>query len=118
MSGTLKCHIESFSTKYLFSADWKKSDGLFYFVFVPTLLIFIFSLPDSLKEAYFILYPSRITLYSLFLSNYVHSNLSHFSGNLITYLALCFLIFNFETNKSRFYAYSILMFLVLPWIIS
>ncbi|SFM47558.1 hypothetical protein [Methanolobus profundi] len=118
MSGTIKCHIGSFSSRYLFSAGWKKRDGLFYFMLVPALLIFIFYLPMSLKETYFILYPSRITLYSLFLSNYVHNDLAHFTGNLATYLALCFLIFNLETNKRNFYVYSGFMFLFLPWVIS
>lgn len=118
MSGSIRCHIESFYLTSLFSAKWKKSDWLFYFVFVPVVLVFIFYLPASLKDTYFILYPSKITMYSLFLSNYVHNDLTHFSGNLVSYLALCFLIFNFETNKRNFYVYSILMFLVLPWIIS
>lgn len=118
MSGNLQCHIESFYVKHLFTAEWKISDWIFYFLLVPGLLLFIYFLPVSVKETYFILYPSKITLYSFFLSNYVHSNIPHISANLSSYLAVCFLIFNFETDKHRFYAYSMLMLLVLPWIIS
>lgn len=118
MSLNLKCHIDLFYLPNLFSAGWKKLDWLFYFLFVPALLTYIYFLPDSVKETYFILIPSKITPYSLFLSNYVHSNLPHFSANLVSYLAVCFLIFNFETNKRRFYTYSLLMFLALPWIVS
>ncbi|WP_407354993.1 hypothetical protein [Methanolobus sp. WCC5] len=106
-----------FST-HLFAAKWKISDWLFYFILVPAVLIISFKLPASVKEAYFILTPYEITTYTLFLSNYVHSNPHHFYGNLSSYLVVCFLIFNFETNRRRFYAYSIFMFLILPWIIS
>ncbi|WMW23977.1 hypothetical protein RE474_07660 [Methanolobus sediminis] len=118
MFESIKCRVEPLISTHLFAAEWKISDWVFYFLLVPALLIIIFELPAGIKEAYFILTPPDITAHSLFLSNYTHSNLSHFTGNLVSYLATCFLIFNFETNKRSFRVYSIFMFLLLPWIIS
>lgn len=85
---------------------------------IPSLLFFIFKLPTNLKESYFILNPSNVSFFTLFLSNYVHSSSQHFAGNFLSYFIVCFLIFNFETKKRDFYAYSIFMFLILPWLIS
>jgi hypothetical protein len=118
MFESIKCRVNPLISTHLFAAEWKISDWVFYFLLVPALLIAIFELPAGIKEAYFILTPSEITPYSFFLSNYTHSNLPHFIGNLISYLAVCFLIFNFETNKRSFHMYSLFMFLLLPWIIS
>lgn len=110
--------IESLFSIHLFTANWKIYDWLFYFVAIPVFLFIVFELPVGLKETYFILDSSKTTIYSFFLSNYVHSSSQHFSENLYSYLAACFLIFNFEIKKRDFYAYSIFMFLILPWIIS
>jgi hypothetical protein len=118
MFESIKCRVEPLFSTHLFAAEWKISDWVFYFLLVPALLIIIFELPAGIKEAYFILTPPDITAYSLFLSNYTHSSLPHFMGNLVSYLATCFLIFNFETNKRSFRVYSIFMFLLLPWMIS
>lgn len=118
MFESIKCRVEPLFSTHLFAAKWETRDWVFYFLLVPALLIIIFELPAGIKEAYFVLVPSDVTVYSLFLSNYTHSNLPHFVGNLVSYLATCFLIFNFETNKRSFRVYSIFMFLLLPWIIS
>lgn len=118
MYESIKSRVEPLISTHLFAANWKIWDWVFFFMVVPGLLLVIFELPVGIKETYFILNPSEITVYSFFLSNYTHSNLSHFTGNLISYLAACFLIFNFETNKSSFRFYSMFMFLLLPWIIS
>ncbi len=114
----VKCYTESLLFIHLFTAKWKLYDYFFYFVLIPLCLLFIFKLPTNLKDAYFILNPSKITFGSIFLSNYVHSSFQHISGNIFSYLVACFLIFNFETKKRDFYAYSMFMFLVLPLIIS
>nr|WP_321496776.1 hypothetical protein [uncultured Methanolobus sp.] len=118
MFESIKRRVDPLFSTHLFAAHWKISDCVFYFLLVPALLIIAFELPIGIKEAYFILTPSEVTAYSLFLSNYTHSSMPHFMGNLISYLVACFLIFNFETNKSSFRVYSIFMFLLLPWIIS
>lgn len=106
------------STYNLYTSDWKKHDYIVYFLIVPIIITSIFFIPLIVKQKYFILSPSNVTIFTLFLSNYVHSNWQHFIGNLISYLILCWIIFNFEVDKNLFYAYSILMFFLLPWIIS
>ncbi|MBP1907857.1 hypothetical protein [Methanolobus bombayensis] len=118
MSEEIHACVEPLFSTHLFDANWETKDWVYYFLLVPALLMITFVLPAGIKEEYFILNPSEITAYSLFLSNYTHSSLPHFMGNLASYLAACFLIFNFETSKRSFYMYSIFMFLLLPWIIS
>ena len=118
MFESIKCRVEPLFSTHLFAAHWKMSDWVFYFLLVPALLVIIFDLPAGIKDTYFILTPGEITAYSLFLSNYTHSSLPHFLGNLFSYLVACFLIFNFETNRRSFRLYSMFMFLLLPWIIS
>jgi len=97
--------------------SWKKTDYLFFFIFIPAFLSFMYLLPVNIKN-YFILDTSNPTIFSIFLSNYEHVKFLHFFGNLLFYLIVIFLLFNIEINKKIFRKCSILIFIILPFISS
>jgi|GEM_PF-2430318 len=97
--------------------SWKKIDFFIFFIFVPALLEFFYILPENIKNN-FILLPSNPTIISIFFSNFVHQDLFHLLGNLVSYLFVIFLLFNFEVNKKLFYKTSISIFLILPFVSS
>lgn len=96
---------------------WTKKDFVFFYIIIPAVLTFMFLLPENIKY-YFILIASNPTILSMFFSNYMHTSLSHFLGNLFSYFIIIFLLFNLEINKKIFYISSILIFLILPFVSS
>lgn len=96
---------------------WKFLDYLSFFLFIPIVISIIYILPNSIKE-FLIFHPSRITLLSIFFSNYVHSGFFHFMSNLVSYLLILFLLFNVETDRRFFYRISIFILFLLPFISS
>jgi len=101
-----------------FTRRWSIHELLLFFVIVPFLMVVIYFLPVSLKQSYFILYSDNANIYSLFLSNFTHSEPLHIIGNMIVYLVVMFLLFNIETDKRIFRVMMALIFLVLPWLLS
>ncbi|MEL4304832.1 rhomboid family intramembrane serine protease [Methanococcoides sp. LMO-2] len=115
MKSGIKDEISKF---HFLNVGWKDTDIFLLFLFIPSLLLILFILPDYLKFDHFILFPLDPKIETLFLSNYVHSSYSHLMGNMIFYLVIMFLIINFETNR-RFFITSFLLFsFVLPFIVS
>ncbi|WP_440952257.1 hypothetical protein [Methanococcoides sp. FTZ1] len=115
MDISLKEGINKF---HFLSVGWKDTDIFLLFLFIPSLLLMLFILPDYLKFDHLILFPSDPKIETLFLSNYVHSSYSHLMGNVISYLVIMFLIINFETDR-RFFIISFLLFsFILPFIVS
>lgn len=98
-------------------SNWKKADFLFFFAFIPSLLIALYLLPLTTKES-LALDPSNPTVLSMFFSNYIHLDFKHFFGNFASYLVVMFLIFNIESNKKIFYWTSLTLFILLPFIAS
>ena len=92
-------------------------DYFFFFIFIPFLLGFMYILPANIKN-HFILLPSNPTILSVFFSNYVHQDLLHLLNNLLGYLSVIFLLFNYETKKRTFYISSFLIFILLPFVSS
>jgi hypothetical protein len=98
--------------------QWKVVEGIAFFLLVPLLLIAVFLLPPGIRETYFTLHPKNPTLPTLLLYDFNHANENHIEGNLISYLLVMFLIFNFESNKSRFYVSIIYCFIIIPIILA
>ena len=95
--------------------SWNKYTYFVFFILIPLIQIFIYLIPQGIKNSYFILFPSNPNFFSIFLSNYTHSEFNHILSNLVGYLIIMFLLFNLETNKKRFYLVSVLLFLLLPF---
>jgi len=102
-------------SKILFK-NWKERDYLFFFVLIPIILLVIFLLPPTFKN-YLILNPSAPNVISIFMMNYTHSTIGHLFNNLFGYLIVLFLIFNFESNRNRFYVFSWFNLFLMPLIL-
>ena len=96
---------------------WKKKDYFIFLILIPAVLLLTYLLPENIQN-YLTLHVSAPSLFSIFFSNYVHVDLLHFLGNLLSYLIVIFLLFNLETNKNIFYKSSFLIFIILPFISS
>ncbi|WP_167879426.1 hypothetical protein [Methanococcoides sp. NM1] len=115
MSIGLKEEISKF---HFLNVNWKDLDIFLLFLFIPSLLMMFFFLPDYMKFDHFILFPLEPKIETLFLSNYIHSSYSHLMENLVFYVVIMFLIINFETDR-KFFIISFLLFsFVLPFIVS
>ncbi len=88
----------------------QKIDYLIFFTFIPLFLNFLFLFPQEC----FILQPSNPTLISIYFSNFVHTEIFHFAGNLIYYFLFIFLIFKFENNRKRLYVVTLTFVTILP----
>ncbi|WP_135612395.1 rhomboid family intramembrane serine protease [Methanococcoides sp. AM1] len=115
MSIGLKEEISKF---HFLNVNWKDLDIFLLFLFIPSLLLMLFFLPDYMKLDHFILFPLEPKIETLFLSNYIHSSYSHLMKNLVFYLVLMFLIINFETDRNFFIISFLLFSFVLPFIVS
>lgn len=96
---------------------WSSKDWAFFFAAIPALLCLVFLLPAGVKQ-YLILAPKAPTLLSLFASNYTHSELVHLLSNIGIYWLVLFVLFNIETDRTRFYTVSAASFLILPLVSS
>ncbi len=112
-----KASLPDFSRFFPKFKFWKKKDYFFFYFLIPILLTFTYLLPENIKQD-IILNLSNPTIISMFFSNYVHLELTHFLGNLISYLIVIFLLFNLETNRILFYRSSLLIFIILPFVSS
>ena len=97
--------------------SWHRREWLFYFAVIPTTLIIIFLLPISIKQ-YLILDLQNPTLLSIFVNHYTHTDLAHLTNNLIGYLLTVFILFNIETNRSRFHRVTAFFLIAVPFICS
>jgi len=97
----------------LIITSWNWKDYIAFFVLIPSILILIFLLPQSIKSS-LILYTKNPTLLSIFFSNFVHSDFNHIKSNLTIYFFITFLIFGIETNKRVFNRIMLVIFFILP----
>jgi hypothetical protein len=97
--------------------SWSIRDYIIYFVLIPLLLIFIQFLPVSILS-HFVYIPSEPTFLAAFLSHYTHASISHLFSNLLAYLISMSLIFTLEPQKRFFRAFTLLAFLLLPFLLS
>jgi len=96
---------------------WRLTDFIIFIIIVPLLLFSYFFLPPELRE-FFTLNLSQPSLTSIFLSNFGHTDYSHYLDNICNYLLLLYLLFNIETSRRRFYLLSLLFFFVSPFVVS
>jgi hypothetical protein len=99
---------------------WKLSYWLIFFGIIPLLLLLIFALPQSVKEAYFIFHTSELLRVQTYIMNeYTHSELfPHMIGNMAFYYITIVIIFAFENNRRRFCLMSGVSLLLVPVICS
>jgi len=99
---------------------WSVAEKIFLFIGVPSLLLLAYSVPSDIKDAYFILHKDDVSITSMFLSNYTHSDFGHLAGNLLGYLIATYLIVKFEKSRANFYrtAWFLFFFLILPFVVS
>ncbi len=100
--------------------SWYLSEWLIFFGIIPLLLLVIFFLPQSVRDAYFIFHTSDlISLQTWVLNGYTHTEFyPHMMGNLAFYgIAMC-AIFAFETNRRRFCLMAGVSLLLVPVICS
>jgi len=83
---------------------WKTIDFCLFYLVIPSILWLFYAVPQGFKNNYLVLHPANVTLSSLLLSNYTHTNLiDHLLPNLLFYFLFTYLIFNLETRKRLFY---------------
>ncbi|CAD7772649.1 hypothetical protein FHEFKHOI_01285 [Candidatus Methanoperedenaceae archaeon GB50] len=97
--------------------DDKKLDWFIFYFIVPLFLIIVYIMvhfhPEL--ERVLILQTSNPTWISIYLSNFVHTDLwHHLRWNLLNYFLLIYLILFFRTNRKKFYINMALFFTVLP----
>lgn len=97
--------------------NWSRKEWIFFFLVVPSVLCGIFLLPETIRQ-YLVLDPQQPSLLSIFANNYTHSNYSHLFENVGSYMVLIFVLFNIETDKSRFYRFVAATFFLLPFLAS
>jgi len=86
-------------------ASWTPFEWIFFWGFIPALLFVVYTLPQPVTDAWFILNTSSPgTISPWFLSSYTHSQLyPHLAGNLAFYFITLLMIFAFENRKRRFW---------------
>jgi hypothetical protein len=84
--------------------NWTFSEWIVFWVAIPALLFIIYTLPQGIKDTYFILDTSHLwRVQTFFLSSYTHSQFyPHLIGNLAFYFVVLLMVFLFENNKRRF----------------
>jgi membrane associated rhomboid family serine protease len=100
--------------------QWNPFEWVIFWLVIPAVLFVVYSLPQGIKDAYFILDTSHLWRVQTFLlSSYTHSQFyPHLVGNLAFYFVVLLMIFLFEKNKRRFRILAGWSFLVVPVITS
>jgi hypothetical protein len=106
-----------FRLKFTFSA-WQYYHWILFFVLVPLANLVITLIPSDILENYFVLHPSSPSIFSMFISNYTQTGLSHLSFNLALYLIIVVIIFSIEQRTRFFFWVSLSYFSVLPIFLS
>lgn len=101
------------------TADFDLEDALFV-AFTPLLILLIYLLPRSLKQALIFRYtePGLIQAYT---THFVHIKLWHFAGNLVIAALTVFILyetFSLIGKKKEFRRLYLVLILVLPWVIT
>ena len=96
--------------------SWTSFEWIFFWAAIPALLFIIYTLPQSIKNDFFILNTSNLWgLSAYFLFAYTHSELFwHLIGNVALYFVTLGVIFAFENNKQRFQILCVSAFLLVP----
>ena len=100
--------------------NWNFYEWVIFWVVIPALLLIIYSLPQSIKDEYFILDTSYLWRVQTFLSSsYTHSQLyPHLIGNIAFYFVVLAMIFAFEHNRHRFWVLAGWSLVLVPFISS
>lgn len=100
--------------------SWYLSEWLIFFGIIPLLLLVIFFLPQSVRDAYFIFHTSDLLRLQTYVMNeYTHSQLfPHMIGNIVLYYITILAIFAFENNRRRFCLMAGVSLLLVPVICS
>ncbi|MDD1700852.1 MAG: hypothetical protein LUQ04_08685 [Methanoregula sp.] len=100
--------------------SWTLPEWVLFFVIIPAMLFLIYSLPQEIKDTYFILNTSDLwSLQTYILYGYTHSQFyPHLVGNEIVYLIAIIAVFSLENNKRRFWIMAGSSFLIVPVITS
>ena len=85
--------------------NWSFFEWVTFWVVIPAILFVVYSLPQNIKDAYFILDTSNLSRVQTFLlSSYTHSQFyPHLIVNLGFYFVVLLMIFSFENNRRRFW---------------
>ncbi|WAC04921.1 MAG: hypothetical protein OS112_10795 [Methanoregula sp.] len=99
---------------------WSSPVWVFFFGFIPFLLLLVFALPQDIKEKTLIFHTSNLlNLHTLVLNEYTHSQLfPHMIGNMVFYYITILAIFAFENNRKRFFLIAGVSLLLVPVICS
>ncbi len=99
---------------------WSFPVKVFFFGFIPFLLLLVFALPQEIKEEFLIFHTSNpLNLHTLVLNEYTHSQLfPHMIGNMVFYYITILAIFAFENNRKRFFLIAGISLLLVPVICS
>jgi len=100
--------------------NWNFYEWILFWVAIPALLFVVYSLPQSIKDEYFILNTENLWRVQTFLfSSYTHSQLyPHLIGNIAFYFIVMLMIFAFEDNKRRFWIVASWSLFIVPFISS
>ena len=85
--------------------NWNFYEWIVFWVMIPVFLFVVYSLPQPIKDNWFILNTANLgRLHTYFLNAYTHSQLyPHLVGNLAFYFVTILMIFAFEGRRSRFW---------------
>ena len=100
--------------------SWTIPEWVFFIVIIPAILFLIYTIPQDIKNSYFILNTTDFgNLQTWFLFSYTHSQLyPHLVSNVIVYLIAVIALFSLEDNKRRFWTMAGSTFLIVPIITS
>jgi len=109
--------IKQFVNKFPLSS-WSWYYWLFFYGFIPLIILIIPQLPPQIIKDYFLLNICAPALLPMFLMNYTHTELLHLTGVLSVYLVMITFVFFFEINKERIRKVSAFFFVALPLYLS
>lgn len=99
--------------------SWTTLEWVLFFIIIPAILLLVYTLPQDIKNSYFILNTTNPwNLQTWLLNEYTHSQLYHLVSNVIAYLIALIAIFSLEDNKRRFWIMAGSSFLLVPLIAS
>jgi hypothetical protein len=100
--------------------SWTLPEWILFFVIIPAILLLIYTIPQNIKDSYFILNTTNSwNVQTWFLFSYTHSQIyPHLVGNVASYLVALVAVFSLENNKRRFWIMAAGSFLLVPVIAS
>jgi len=90
-------------------------DTSIFLIGIPLFLTIVFF--SDLNDK-FVLYLNDPSLFTIYFSNFAHSNLNHFFDNTVAYIVIIFLILLLRTDRKEFYYDIFLIFFIVPFVVS